>query len=294
MKKLLCLLFLFLCLALPALSEDVLPDFEPLTNGALTTKEQLVLDSCVRTGYTGPAEALTQAVDAYLVQLCEFGMQQQFKLPLQQKDCTVTLYAFVKADAAIPTMTCADAALGWVISETHLLVDLRVYANGEATVEIIVRPELLAASAAQPTAETSAVNAAAITPCGSCQGQGIYTQNCSTCDGDGQIRSKCSSCGGNGQRNCSNCGGDGKRTCGSCNGSGHHSSGHHGKHHSSKSCSSCSGRGQRSCSSCSGHGYRSCGSCSGKGQTYTRCTSCNSTGHYTINCTGCGGSGVIK
>ena len=99
MKKLLCLLFLFLCLALPALAEDVLPDFEPLTNGALTTKEQLVLDSCVRTGYTGPAEALTQAVDAYLVQLCEFGMQQQLKLPLQQKDCTVTLYAFYKGSA---------------------------------------------------------------------------------------------------------------------------------------------------------------------------------------------------
>ena len=293
MKKLLCLLFLLFCLALPALAEDALPDFEPLTNGALTSKEQLVLDSCVRTGYTGPAEALTQAVDAYLVQLCEFGMQQQLKLPLQQKDCTITLYAFVKADAAIPTMTCADAALGWVISETHLLVDLRVYANGEATVEIIVRPELLAdpvaASAPQPAAKELSINI-----CSLCEGTGAYKTVCGTCNGAGMSHRNCSTCGGHGQRSCSSCGGDGKRTCGSCNGSGHHGSSHHGKHHSNNSCSSCGGDGKRSCSSCSGHGYRSCGSCSGKGQTYTRCTSCNSTGHYTINCTGCGGSGVIK
>ena len=288
MKKLLFLLSLLLCLALPALAEDVLPDFEALSRDALSTKEQLVLESCVRTEYTGQAEALAQAVDAYLVQLADFGMTQQLRLPMAQKDCTVTLYAFTKADSAIPTMTCADASLGWVISDTHLVLDLRVYPDGTATVEIIARPELL--SPAAPTAETAGTAVtAAFSPCATCNGQGSYTQDCAACDGHGQTRSSCSSCGGDGKRSCSTCGGDGNHTCSSCNGSGHHGSSHHGKHHSSsKSCSTCGGDGKRSCSSCDGSGRRQCSACSGHGKTSSRCGSCNGQGHRQVRCGNCG------
>ena len=309
MKKLFCILALLLCMALPALAEDVLPDFEALTNGALSAKEQLVLDSCVRTGYTGPAEALIQAVDAYLVQLSDFGMQQQLKLPLNQADCTITLYAFAKADSAVPTMTCADASLGWVISETHLVVDLRVYTDGEATVEVIVRPELLVApetAAKEPSVNTCSLcegTGAYYTVCGTCQGAGMSNRSCAACNGQG--RTACSACNGSRYSRCGSCSGHGTRSCSSCGGSGHHSSSHHGKHHSGGSkCNSCGGDGKRSCSSCGGDGRKSCSTCQSSGMrdctdcqsgtVRTRCTSCNSTGHYTVNCTGCGGSGVIK
>ena len=292
MKKLLFLLSMLLCLALPALAEDVLPDFEALARDALTTKEQLVLESCVRTEYTGQAEALAQAVDAYLVQLADFGMTQQLRLPMSQTDCTVTLYAFTKADSAIPTMTCADAALGWVISDTLLVLDLRVYPDGTATVEVIARPELLSPATTQPTGTTDAAETASvidISPCATCNGRGAYTQECAACDGNGQTRSACSTCGGDGKRSCSSCGGDGKRSCSSCGGSGHHGSSHHGKHHSSsKSCSSCGGDGKRSCSSCDGSGRRQCGACSGHGKTSSRCGSCNGQGHRQVQCGNCG------
>lgn len=316
MKKLFCILVLLLCMALPALAEDVLPDFEALTNGALTTKEQLVMESCVRTGYTGPAAALTQAVDAYLVQLSDFGMQQQLKLPLKQADCTITLYAFAKADSTIPAMTCADASLGWVISETHLVLDLRVYADGEATVEVIVRPELLVASAAErapePAAKESSINTCSLcegtgaykTVCVTCSGSGMSTRSCSTCDGQG--RTVCSACNGKKYSKCGTCSGHGTRSCSTCGGSGHHGSSHHGTHHNSGSskCNSCGGDGKRSCSSCGGDGKQNCGTCHSSGTrnctdcqsgtVRTRCSSCSSTGHYTVSCDLCGGSGVIK
>lgn len=282
MKKLFCILSLLLCLALPALAEDVLPDFSALTGDALLSREQLIQDHYVSIGYTGHADAMTQAVNAYLVQLSDFGLKQQLSLPLKQTDCEIALYAFAFPDKAIPTMTYADAALGWVISETHLLLELNIYTDGVATVEIICRPELLTG---QTATATESANTAAASPC---NGLGNYTQICPACNGDGRFYRDCTDCGGDGRHRCSSCGGDGRRACSTCSGSGHHSS-HHGGHHSSKSCSSCGGRGQRSCSSCSGHGYRHCGTCSGFGTTYTNCGTCSGYGQYPVPCATCGG-----
>lgn len=285
MKRFICILSLLLCLALPALAEGLLPELADLTGAAPISREQLILDSHAATKYTGPAEAITPAVNAYLAKLPQSGLKQQLCLPMPQADCTITLYAFSLADSSLPTLTCADADLGWVVSDTHLLLDLRVYPDGSATVEILCRPELLS-DAATGTPSADEGDAA----CTACNGRGAVTRDCAACSGRGQTHSRCASCGGDGQRNCSSCGGDGHRKCSSCSGSGHHGGSHHGGHHS-KSCSSCGGDGQRRCSSCSGSGHRSCSSCGGHGKSSTRCGDCSGSGQRRTQCGVCGGSG---
>lgn len=286
MKKLIFILSLLLCLTLPALAEGTLPDFSAFIGDTAVTQEQTVSDSYAASRFSGQTDAVSQAVDAYLAQLADAGMKQQLMLPLQQDGCAITLYAFTCADSAIPTLTWADAALGCVVSETHLLLDLRIYPDGAATVEIRCRPELTSAAAA------AVINVSA--DCTRCNGTGYHTADCTSCGGDGKTTRNCSTCGGDGQRNCSSCGGDGQRKCSTCSGSGHHSSSsHNGKHHS-KSCSSCGGDGQRKCSSCSGSGHRSCSSCSGSGKSASRCGSCSGTGHHTTSCGTCGGTGKVN
>lgn len=265
MKKLIFILSLLLCLTLPALAEGTLPDFAALTGNTAITQEQTVSNSYAASRFSGPADAVAQAVDAYLAQLADAGMKQQLVLPLQKDGCAITLYAFTCSDADIPTLTWADAALGCVVSETHLLLDLRVDPDGAATVEIRCCPELFSAADA-------AVVSNASTDCTRCNGTGYHATDCTSCGGDGKTT-----------RNCSTCGGDGQRKCSSCGGSGHHSSGsHHGKHHGGKSCSSCGGDGKRSCSSCSGrrHTSSACSTCSGKGRRTSACTACHGTGKH--------------
>ncbi|MBQ4579862.1 MAG: hypothetical protein IJA83_04315 [Clostridia bacterium] len=180
MKKLLCVLSLLLCLSLPALAEGLLPDFSALIGDAPVTKEQTVSDACAVTHFSGQADALTQAVNTYLAQLADAGMKQQLMLPLQKDGCTITLYAFTCADSTLPTLTWADAALGCVVSETHLLLDLRVSPNGDASLEVRCRPELLA-SADAADGDISA-------PCTRCSGRGRHTSACTACQGTGVVK----------------------------------------------------------------------------------------------------------